>query len=271
MSIEHIKYQISESRNGGFPLEEAVDSIVALSEEERWEVIRREYQNATKAVHAGSPVLFFLVDKTRAGDSHVIRALFSPIFNGLIVEIPQEDQYQSGRFPTVLHALEVVSTVNKLSGNENLPVGLKFLDAEEFNKAQQQISNPEITLVPLIVDPERTNLVIFHTQARKVDPRAIALGYYKILPRLGLEEDLLRHTMLVTPQGPLYRPVSHPHVVVDIWEHRLIGDFFSMLNPGRIKSWNNGNQHNEYYVSFREYQPPEDNFLRSSSYSYTAF
>lgn len=241
MSIEHIKYQISESRNGGFPLEEAVDSIVALSEEERWEVIRREYQNATEAVQAGSPVLFFLVDKTKAGNSHVVKALFSPTFNGLVVEIPEEDQYQSGRFPTVLHALEVVSTVNKLAGSSSrLPITLKFMDADMFDKAEQQVAQLEIAVVPLIIDPQKTNLVIFHPQIRKIDPRAIALGYYKILPRLNLEAELLRHTMLVTPRSnsDLLKPDSHTEVLVSVFHHYQIGDHFNLLNPGRVKHWN---------------------------------
>lgn len=237
MSIEQIKQHVSNRNNGGFPLEEAVETISIMPEENRWDIIRQEYRQAREAIESGSPVIFYLVDNTSAGGPHVIRALFSPIFDGLVVEIPQEDQYQSGRFPTVLHALEVASTVNKLAGADRLPRSLKFLDSEEFNKAEKQVVGPNIALIPLIVDPDSTNLVVFHPQARKIDPRAVALGYYELIPSLKLEKDLLRHTMLVAPRNNVERPDYHGEIVVDIWDHQQIGYYFNLLNPGRIKTW----------------------------------
>lgn len=268
MNIENLRQQIQRANTDNFPLQEAIGVITTMPESDRWNAIRQEYQRATEAVANGKPVLFFLVDYTAAGASHLIRVIFSPAFAAEVVEIPAEDEFQGGRFPTVLHALEVVSTVHQLAGGnkDDLP-RLKFMPSNKFYQVVQQVNQPEIVIMPLIVNPKKTNLVIFHTQARRIDPKAVALGYYQVLPRLDLEDDLLRHTMLVTPSNGLMKPDNRTEVLVDVWHHNQVGLYFNLLNVGRIRPWNLGEAYNPYSVVFRRFISSEQSPTgRANSY-----
>lgn len=243
---------VEDLRKGRFPLSPTVEAIEGLEEKNRWEIMRQEFQGGVEAVLKGKPVLFFLVDNTKAGGPHLIRMFLNPLFNAALVEIPEENQ--PGRLPTILHALEAVVTVKQLahtaypeaSGSLSYPV-IRFVKACEFDMALQQIPDHEIGLIPLIVDPERTNCVIFHPNARHLDPQAIAYGYYSVLAKMDLTVDLMRHTMLVTPRNPDYGPDSNKGVTVEAWAHREIGHFFSLLNPGRIGLWHSQRQPGPIY------------------------
>lgn len=238
MSIESLKQQLKQKELGNFPIAEAVTTIASMPQVDRWSMIKQEFQQASSIATGDTPILFFLVDRTVAGGDHMVRALYHPIFHGVAVEIPMDNQ--AGKFPTVLHALEIVSTVSKLSSTrENIQPGLKFLPSQAFDTVVGQISQPEVVLIPLVVDPERTNLVIFHPQARTLDPESIAYGYWSILPKMDLVQDLIRHTMLVIPQQEHLKPNPNNKnaVAVEIWLHKQIGKYFRLIDMGRIKPW----------------------------------
>lgn len=241
MGIENLREQIEhKTRNGeGFPLEEAVEIIVGMEEDQRWEAIKHEFKRTAEITSLGIPTLFFLVDNTAAGGSHVIRALFHPVFEMVVVEIPQENQ--SGRFPTVLHALEVAATFTRLNneqGNDTVPhPRAKFLQHEPFEKLAGQVREVNISLIPLIVNPVKTNCVIFHSQARRLNPETIAQEYHKLLAKVDLTKDLMRHTMLVTCNNPPYVPVAKDEFVVGVCEHSKVGQHFRLINVGRIGHW----------------------------------
>lgn len=243
---------IENLRRNYFPLSPTVEIIESFPEEKRWEIMRQEFQRGAEAVSNGKPVSLFLVDNTRAGGAHLVRAFLNPLFNAALVEIPEENQ--PGRLLTVLHALEVAVTIKQLAhaanpnASDNLSYpAIRFVKACEFDMAVQQIPDHEIALMPLIVNPDRTNCVIFHPNAKHLDPQAIAYGYYSVLARMDLTADLMRHTMLVTPRNPDYGPDSNKGVAVEVWAHREIGHFFSLLNPGRIGLWHSDRQPRPIY------------------------
>lgn len=247
MSIETLKQQLGQGELGNFPITETATAIASMSQDDRWSIIKQEFQKATLIATNDTPILFFLVDRTVAGGDHLVRALYHPIFHGVAVEIPGDNQ--AGKFPTILHALETVSTITKLSATKEAgQPGLKFLPSQEFDKIAGQIRQPEVVLIPLMVDPERTNLVIFHPQARTLDPESIAYGYWRVLPEMDLSHDLIRHTMLVTPYQEYLKPnpSNKNAVAVEIWLHKQIGDHFRLIDMGRIKPW-----HQQDPISFQ--------------------
>lgn len=225
-----VEYQVKSGQS--FPLEEAVEAIKSEPEDQRWEIMRREYHRAAEMASWGIPSLFLLVDQTKAGGAHLVRALLHPVFEMVMVEIPEENQ--SGKFPTVLHALEVADTVARPSHPR-----AKFLHHSElFDQVVGQIRGFNVAFIPLIVDPARTNCVIFNKQARPLDPETVAQKYHQLLAHMDLTTDLMRHTMLVIPQSDFQHAyVDKNELAVEIWPHREIGRYFNLIHPGRIGSW----------------------------------
>ncbi len=258
MNIEELRKQVAQNPNN-FPLAEAIEGIAAMPEEDRWAILRQEYQRGAEAVCEGSPVLYYLVDRTEWGRDHMLRAVYYPGLHALAVEIPAENL--SGRLATMLHATEVVSVVNQMADNSLQPPSLQCRPAGEIDRIVAEMRRAEIALIPLMLHPENTNAVVFDQQARRLYPQVIVQSYWEKVGQLGMEEDLMRHTMLVTAKWPYpgLGPESKAAMNIHALPHKDFGPRYSLVNIGRIKSWDSPDLPGSYHVSLRNSLPGHNN------------
>lgn len=192
-----------------FPLQEVLSHLHGLSQKEQWVMLRQGFERAADLVQRGELVAFHLVDDTVAGGAHLVRALYSPGEARALIEIPEESHKPGGRFPTVLHALEVIAAAVGLANQTDKsfnPNGdtiypqpaIPYPDIEFVTALNGQAKDAHGVLIPLTVDPDKTNLVAIHPQARHINPEGLAIAYYQVIQGdTELTGDLMRHTMLV--------------------------------------------------------------------------
>lgn len=250
MAVEIYRlYAKSLGRPEKVPLSEILRILHGLSQEEKWAMIRQGIGRAADMVSQEKPVLFFLVDETSAGGYHFVRALYDPQERSALIEIPEESHQQGGRFPTVLHALEVivgtVALANQIekSFTPNGAIiyphkGSVFPDVNFIPDLNEQANKTEVVLVPLTVDTSRTNVVAFHPQARHINPEALARAYYQVIQNdTDLPKDLIRHTMLVQAENTLD---GKNEVTVSILTKEAARQY-SLMRTERISSFGKNN------------------------------
>ncbi|MDO8610464.1 MAG: hypothetical protein Q7R95_07995 [bacterium] len=212
------------------------DRLHKLGPVKQWEILVREVEKAEFGIRNGSAVLFNCFDDTKAGGTHSVGAIYDPQIDRLIIEIPNEPVQKGGRFPSVLHAIEIAVATIRLAYKDNayLPE-IEFISNDLFNTPR----NHMVVLIPLTVDPNLTNAVIFHPQARHISPEALAKVYYfNFVKRdLNLTRDLLRHTMLVQSRFNEDRPQEKYQINVMTLSKKEAQSRFNLLNPSRIAFW----------------------------------
>lgn len=227
----------------------AVDVLSSMSQLEQWELLRQGLEEGAQASSQNRGVLFFQVDNTVAAGPHAVSVLLNPERKVAVVEAPS----QSERFPTVLHSLEVVTTVEQLKHPQAVGADLSelsyprisFLKEPEFQEEAGRLA-PQLTLIPLTIDPENTHAVLLHPQARRLNPWALALGYYNLIQGLDLRTDLMRHTMLVTSRGWYNRPKHKRMALVEVLPKAVAQQLFILMHIGRVQPWSGSDPTEEY-------------------------
>ena len=239
------------------PTREALGILSVLSAEEKARIVRYELQRAADALLEEKPVLFYTVDQTQAGGAHAVQAFFDPKQNRAVIEVSySQTDVQSSFFPTVLHALEIITATTQLAngcGNvsqqapndaEKIPYPtVDFANRDSFRKKSEQAVQPEPIFVPLTIDTRYTNAIIFHPQARHLKPEAIARAYYTLLKDdRSLAEDPIRHTMLVWPRYPEDRPTDKNSMTVIVLPSEFSRRRFKLADVRRVTDWAPTNQ-----------------------------
>ncbi len=241
-------------------LARALNYLLALSQEEQTIILHDSLAQAADKLRLGENFALYLVDKTQAGGAHEVKVFFRVSENRAIIQIPAEPDSENGkhsrgtkggRFPTVCHGVEMVAAVSKIAGYD-FP-DIHFSSPDELNS--NEFGSP--LLIPLTVDPANTNLIIFHTQSRSVDPYLLAQGWYELMKSdEQLAEDPLRHTILVMPKSssedshnPHFesdQPQSKKTMHIEVLPKELAEDRarFRPMHLNRISRWNDNNQTN---------------------------
>lgn len=216
-----------------------------INEEDRWAIVKKGMDRSVNILGRGRPVLFFLVEETKAGGPHAVQALYDPKERAAILEIPEEPEQQGGRFPTVLHAVEMIASVTKLA---NQRMELPHPQVRFVDRLRGRIQELGVVLIPLTLDTDRSNIIAFHPQARHIDPETLAYAYYEgIKADTELPEDLIRHTMLVQALNG-DKPLTKNEVTLRVLPHEETGNY-RLMYPGRIARWSSSNVNR--YISLR--------------------
>ena len=233
---------------------DALTHLRALNQEQQWKIVRHEVNKAADTICTGKPVSFYLIENTKAGGIHGVKALYMPSSARAFIEVPEEPEVRGGRFPSVLHTAEIIAATARLAHkkepkpipgetivyqkDETIYPTIEFIRPGSFNLLQELDTPHETSLVPLTVDPSKTNAVIIHTQARHIDPRKLASEYYEIMKNdPDLPNDLLRHTILYNPQLWEDQLPSKHHVAVGTLPKELAQNRFKLAQTVRIASW----------------------------------
>lgn len=193
--------------------QEIVSRIKILPQKKQFELMQREIETAVEGLIRGMPVLFLAVDDTPAGDAHAVSALYSPDRGTFAVEIPDEpgditgkdgQKYNrsGGRFPTVLHTIEMFVVAAKLAGGSQYPE-LEFIRKNDSHPFYERLDDSDrcpfgIAIIPLTYQPQTSNALFFNKNTRKINPQAVANAHYDAMQSdTNLSATLLRHTMLL--------------------------------------------------------------------------
>lgn len=226
--IEHsIGYLLNDNKNQ--VAHDTVQWLKGFSQEQQFALMSREMHYAGEAIRRGEPVLFLSVDDTPAGDAHHVSALYEPEKSIFSIEIPDEpsdifakdgQQYsrKGGRFPTVLHTVEMFVVAFKLAEKSAFSLRreldgtrdithpqLKFVKKEDEESLASRLHKYSketlaIAITPLTYQPNTSNVLIFNknAQGRDINPRAIAQIHYDAMQAdAEIADVLLRHTMLL--------------------------------------------------------------------------
>lgn len=198
-----------------------------------------------------------IMDNTTAGGTHQVKLFFDIKNNLVYLEVPDiktplnKNAVKSGEYPTILHAIEIVTVAYK-KANKQYPK-LKFgLSSEDFLQSTIPTEDLKPILIPLTIDPEYTNAIIFHTQIRKINPEHFAISWYEFYkndPNLLITP--IRHTILLMPLSntdeskninfEFDQPKSKNTVNVAYLQKEIAEDKkrFRTLYLGRISRWEN--------------------------------
>lgn len=227
--------------------------VSLLNEEAVWNMVQEEVAAASEAIERGKSVLFNFYDQTSAGGSHAVLAYYEGERNAVTVEIPdesvivfpQEKVSIGGRFPTVLHAVEIAVLVARTSGRKrdhavSIYPRIKFGNRNDIRKLVVDGSGGKhLATVPLTVNPARTNVIVLHQQIRSNLARAAKIvgAHYQVLQGdAELGADILRHTMLVQPSRTLgLGPTKKTDFWIGTLPHHMVSSNFPLAHPGRIQ------------------------------------
>lgn len=225
-----------------------------LSQLEQWEILRREYRLAAEVLLRNLPLFYWSLDDTPRGGQHHIVALLDRRVNRLIVEIPAEPAdsgKKGGRFPTVLHTLEMAVATIQLAHQSNPLAGtgqeiaypsLEFVASDgqgSFAAISAQFAQAAVMFVPLTIDSAHSNVLILQPNARGryLSPTDIAHGYYQIVQQdRELLSHLLRHTIVVRPRSP-EKGVTNRDVQVGVLPKRVAEQDYDLSDLGRLREW----------------------------------
>lgn len=194
-----------------------IEQLKTLSQKEQFNMMQREVGSAAKAIGQGRPVLFISCDDTPAGDAHWVTGLYDPYAKSFAIGIPPEPSdaigrdgktysRKGGRFPTVLHAVEMFVVAHKIAEQAFDRQDTTYPDLEFVSKDifRSRLYGKEDLLVrsrvPLTYQPENSNVLFFNKTAkgRDINPIAIAQSHYDAIQSdETIAEELLRHTMLL--------------------------------------------------------------------------
>lgn len=197
---------------------EVISWLKSKTQQEQHDLMHEEMSSAGRDILKGNPVIFLAFDDTPAGDVHVVSALYDPNNHTFTVEIPEDppdvikggERYsrRGGRFPTVLHTIEMFVVASKLEDIFSPPLteyGASSYPILNFTPRipDQLIADKDVqdrVIIPLTYQPETANVLFFNKNAKGKDlnPKAIALAHYDTMQNDGaISRVLLRHTMLL--------------------------------------------------------------------------
>lgn len=209
---------------------DVVDKFRNQSQPQQFNLIKRAVNSAARAIALHHPVLFLSYDDTPAGDAHCIKGLYEPHNNSFVIEIPEEPSdtlavngqvysRKGGRFPTVLHTIEMLVVAQRMAreipfySSDNqlrdtpFPT-LKFIN-EDIQLAKLANYGPpgilSISRIPLTYHPPTSNAVFLNKNAEKrhINPIALANAHYDAMQKdQTLVKEILRHTMLLEGTVP---------------------------------------------------------------------
>ncbi|MGI8420302.1 MAG: hypothetical protein ACR2LN_06725 [Candidatus Levyibacteriota bacterium] len=223
-------------------LREIIIFLRHLTQKEQWSLIRQELEKAVDIISLGKAVMFFLVDETAAGGSHTVKAFYNPRAKKVLLEIPKEPLQKGGRFPTVLHALEIiVGAIDLANKRRKRDQKIPYPEISFVKVLKKSMKKSDVSVIPLTVaETKKANIIAFHPQARHIDPETLARAYYHIIQTDNtLPRDLIRHTMLVqTLSGN--RPRDKHSITVTVLPKDAT-QVYKLIHPGRITRWFNPN------------------------------
>ncbi len=204
-----------------------------INDNDRWVIVKQGINRSVDLLSCGRSVLFFLAEETTVGGPHAVQAIYDPQEGVAFLETPEESTEQKGRFPTVLHAIEMIANVTKLV---NQRTELPYPQVRFVDRLRGRVEELELALIPLNLITNRSNVLVFHPQARHVDPETLALAYYEATKAdVQLPEDLIRHTMLVQALNG-DRPSSKTEVTLRVLLTKETGKY-RLMHPERIARW----------------------------------
>lgn len=212
------------------PIDGVVDGFKSQSQPQQFNLIKRAVHSAARAIALHQPVLFLSYDDTPAGDVHCIKGVYEPRSNSFIIEIPEEPSdtraangqvysRKGGRFPTVLHTIEMLVVAQQMAREipfysydnplKDTPFPtLKFIN-EDIQLAKLAGYGPPgiltISRIPLTYQPPTSNALFFNKTAEKkhINPIALANAHYDAMQKdQALVKEILRHTMLLEGTVP---------------------------------------------------------------------
>jgi D-amino-acid oxidase len=230
-----------------------------LSQERQWAILRQELQTAAAALLQGESLFYWSIDKTPRGENHYVGAFFDPQVKRLTVEIPQEPEdpkKKGGRFPTVLHTVEMVVATIQLANDLNsltrsgqsipYPV-IEFVGNDgnsPLTEKAAQVAPPVVIFIPLTIDSGYSNVLILQPNARGsyLSPAAITQGYYQILQQdKELLTHLLRHTILLRPKSP-EKGLTDRDIQVSVLPKEVAEQDYDLSDLGRLREWEEPSQ-----------------------------
>lgn len=211
---------IEALHRNGFGEDDVIQRLRILTQRQQFTLMQQEVLRAAKAIAHRKPVLFLSYDDTPAGDVHCVSGIYEPETNSFGIEIPNEPSdiddgsgktytKRGGRFPTVLHTIEMLVASCKLVEKIGEPLEnekpvfpeLEFLNTEIFDDRLNARGHlPVTSRIPLIYQPLTSNVLFFNKNARGRDMSAgaIAQAHYDAMRAdANIPEVLLRHTMLL--------------------------------------------------------------------------
>ncbi len=220
--------------------------FLRMPHQKRWSVMENSIKQASQELIKDKPIVWLLHDKTSAGLSHDLLAIHQPNKentqdNTAFIEIPDDPENggsKNGRFPTVLHAIDlIVGSVQKVR-QMGVMIPYPHLHLGKRERLIRVIQNlnqlPFFVSVSLEINPFMTNAVIIHRNKRRIDAEVILHAYYGMLQiENGLVEDLWRHTMLKL--APKESDLSHYIGWVGVVNHEILKTMRNM-DLQRIKN-----------------------------------
>ena len=215
------------------------------------EIIKHHIENSKNC-------LVSVMDSTTAGGTHQVKMMFCIKENTVFIEIPNVktklsiDSVKGGEFPTILHAIEIITVVYKKLNKEfpQIKFGLASNNYLDTTQSILEIEHIQPVLIPLTIDPDYTNAIIFHTQVRKINPEKLALSWYELYKSdPNILDTPIRHTILLMPlsdsasnpsfesdQPKLKNIVNVAYLKKEMAENKTR---FRTLYLGRISRWEN--------------------------------
>lgn len=248
MSIERI---ISDINDGAELF--AAEIVASLDEKRTWQIVYAEIEAASKAISRRVSVLFDIYDQTTAGGKHSVLAYYDAdaneatfeIPNDQVVVFPEDEVSVGGRFPTLLHAIEVVTLVArtvKLNRQQlDYYPNLNFRSRNDIKNlvVSGDRKKQHLAMLPLTVHPTRTNVIVLHQQARgnMVDAAKIVAAHYQLQIRDdSIVNDVLRHTMITQPSRQLgVGPEEKNKFWIGLLPHSISSLNFPLFNSARIR------------------------------------
>lgn len=140
------------------------------------------------------------VDETTAGGVHAAWVSVDLDAALVTVELPEvpDGRDAGAALPTVCHALEIVALAVLRLG-----VTTPRLNWVTTGAARTQDHSGDTVVMPLTIDPQETNALVFHTQSRSFEPVNFAASWWRVItdPRFDFGNSLIRHTMLLRPRS----------------------------------------------------------------------
>lgn len=137
----------------------ALDHLNELTDDARWLLVQKQVNLAAYKIRLHQPFTLLVADHTPVGGKHIIEAAYDGSTN-VTIGIPENP----GQFPTLFHTLEIIGLAVAKAHPElsnNYWPAISYIEPENISQHGDSI------VVPLTVDPERTNAVLFHPKARK--------------------------------------------------------------------------------------------------------
>jgi len=166
------KEQLLRKTDGGAFI--TSEQRLTLNEESSWLKIRKSIETLAEKVDYNDVAFFNLHDETAAGGRHSVLVAYDGKQNIANIELPDEsivvfpEQEVSvgGKFPTVLHAIEIITLIAKIANKSDLYPRLQFKKRRDIIGITNEDTESSASILPLTVHTELANVIILHQQVR---------------------------------------------------------------------------------------------------------